>query len=271
MPSSSGFDKNDTRSLPEGRPESDSRHRRHPSLSVVLPAYNEADGLSAAVRCYLDALNDLDDQNFEILVVNDGSTDGTGELAEELAREDSRVRVLHHEHNRGLSASFLRGFGKAKGEIVTWNGVDLPFNPNDTRRALACFEDGADVAVVERRNRKAYGITRKVISRANVLLLRFLFGTPFRDYNFVQFYRRHVLESIKVETTAVSTMSAEMIIKAVRGGYRVVSLPAEYHQRQTGKSTVRPGHVLHAFLETLRLKRLVDAQSGVSSQRPRGF
>lgn len=224
-----------------------------PLLSLVLPGYNEEEALPTAVRTCLQSLRAARIDHFEIILVNDGSTDRTGELAEAEARRDSRIRVIHHEANEGQSPSFLHGFAESRGRIITWNGMDLPFHPRDVSRALACFQAGADVVVVERRDRSAYGPARKLISRANVLLLRTLFASPFRDHNFVQFFRREVLADLPVESRGVSTVAAELIIRAVRAGLRVVAMTADYHARTTGRSTVNPSKILHALSETLRL------------------
>jgi glycosyltransferase involved in cell wall biosynthesis len=240
-----------------------------PLLTVVLAGFNERQALPAAIEAYRDALARCGIGRYEILIVNDGSTDGTGSLAEEMARGDPRIRVLHNEHNLGQVASLLRGFAEARGRILTWNGMDLPFDPSDTPRALACFDGGADMVVVERSGREAYGIVRKLVSWSNVLLVRWLFGSPFRDHNFVQFYRREVLESIRVRSAGVSTVTAEVILRALRRGYRVVGIRAEYHERKTGKSTITPGKVLHAFLETLRLWLLMRTPDRGDPSRPR--
>src|SRR5262249_18424386 len=159
-----------------------------PDLTVILPGYNERAALAAAVDAYRASLtrNGID---FELLVIDDASTDGMGELADRLATCDSRLRVLHHERNQGQVACILHGFREARGCFLTHNGMDLPFHPNDTVTALALLREGADVVVVERRDRKSYGTVRKVLSWVNVFLLKAVFRSPFRDHNFVQFFR----------------------------------------------------------------------------------
>jgi len=224
-----------------------------PLLSLVLPGYNEEAAISQAVHTCVDSFRQGGIEDFEIILVNDGSKDRTGERADELARQDSRIRVIHHEYNQGQSAAFLHGFAASRGQIVTWNGMDLPFHPQDVPRAMDCINAGADVVVVERRNRKAYGPVRKIISWSNVLVLRTLFGSPFRDHNFVQFFRREVLTRLPVESRGVSTVSAELIFRAVRAGYRVVPITADYHPRGTGRSTINLPKIVDTLLETGRL------------------
>ena len=231
-----------------------------PWLSVVLPGLTESHARPLAGRTARARVRQAGIEDHEIILVNDGSTDDTGEIAERLAREDPRIRVLHHERNQGQPACILHGFRQARGRILTWNGMDLPFHPRDTAGALRAFDAGADVVVVERSSRSAYGIARKVISWSNVLLVRLLFRSPFSDHNFVQFYRREVVESVPVLSTGVSTVTAELILRAKRMGYRVVAMKAEYHQRTKGKSTITSGNVADALLETSRLWWLMQTR-----------
>ncbi len=233
---------------------------QHPELSIILPAYNESAGLAHAVRLYLAELTSVGLEDFEIIVVNDASKDNTGAIAEQLEQEDSRIRVLHHERNQGQAAAILNGFRVARGEVLTHNGVDLPFHPGDTLGPLMQIREGADVVVVERRNRKAYGWYRKVISWCNIALVKTLFRTPFRDHNFVQFYRRHVLETVPVLTKGVSTVTPELIFRARRTGFRVEGTITDYHERRTAKSTVTWRKIVQTTWETLRLWRLLGQQ-----------
>ena len=189
-------------------------------LTVILPAYNESAAVAVAVKQYLAALPGCCD-GFEIIVVNDGSSDDTGAVADQMAREHSQVRVIHHETNRGQVASLLRAMADGRGRVVTHNGIDLPFEPRETGRMLEHTRDGADVVVVERDDRQAYGLFRQVISWCNIALVKLLLRSPFLDHNFVQAYRRIVLETITVESRGVSTVTPEIILKAHEAGFRV--------------------------------------------------
>ena len=234
--------------------------RRRPAISVVLPAYNEEEALPVAAELYLEAFRAAGMEGFEILIVNDGSGDGTGRIADDLAHSDPRIRVIHHERNEGHMVACLHGFRKARGRVITWNGADVPFHPRDVERMLDEIRQGADVVVVERSNRSAYGIVRKIVSWSNVLILRALFGSPFHDHNFVQFFRREVLESMPIVSTGPSTMTAEMIFRAMRTGWRVVPATAEYHRRTLGKSTITASIAVKALAETFELWRQMRAE-----------
>jgi dolichol-phosphate mannosyltransferase len=223
-----------------------------PELTVVLPGYNERAALAAAVDAYRASFT-RHGIDFELLVIDDASTDGMGELADRLAMGDSRIRVLHHERNQGQVAGILHGFREARGCFLTHNGMDLPFNPNATETALALLREGADVVVVERRDRKSYGTVRRVLSWLNVLVLKAVFRSPFRDHNFVQFFRREVVAALPVRTSGVSTVTPELILRALSAGYRVVNATADYHPRQSGRSTITPGMVFRTTRELVRL------------------
>jgi glycosyltransferase involved in cell wall biosynthesis len=237
-------------------------------LSIILPGYNERAGLEAAVATYQAALADAGITDYEIILVDDGSTDGTRELADALARGDPRVRVLHHAVNQGQVRAILNGFRAAHGRVLTHNGIDLPFDPGDTPSALVCFHEEADVVVVERVDRGSYGLIRKLLSWANVLLVKSLFRSPCRDHNFVQFFRREVLEAVPVRSSGVSTVTTELIVRAIRQGFRVVRIPGDYHCRQAGRSTITARKAFHALAQTLRLWWLLRRPEPTSTLRP---
>jgi glycosyltransferase involved in cell wall biosynthesis len=235
-------------------------------LSVILPAYNEAAAVADAIHQYVRCLSELK-ISFEIVVIDDGSTDDTRRQAEEAARYHPAVRVFSNSANRGQAASILRGFAESKGQIVMHNGIDLPFAPRETPRILDCLDNGADVVVVERYDRQAYGWFRKLVSWCNICLVKLLFHSSFLDHNFVQAYRRPVLQNIDVESSGVSTVTTELILKAVRLGFCVRSLQAEYQPRRIGQSTITAKRIVHTSKELLRLYRIMKRFSHAA--RPR--
>jgi len=226
-------------------------------LSFVIPAYNEGEGIAGAVRRTVAALRETG-RGFEVVVVDDGSADDTYPKAESIAAECPEVRVVQHPRNRGFVEAMLTGYRSAVGEVVLADAADLAFDPVDMRHVLARLDAGADVVVVERIDRAAYGLARKLISIANVALIRLLFRAPFRDYNFVQAYRRAVLDQIDVATRGVSTLATEMIIRAYRQGFVCDRVHRPYHERTFGQSSIRIRDVFHSTSELLRLWRLLQ-------------
>jgi glycosyltransferase involved in cell wall biosynthesis len=221
-------------------------------LTVVLPAYNEGRAVYRAAEACVLALQECC-STFEILIVNDASTDDTPAFAKEVAERHPCIRVLNNARNLGQPASMLRGFSQAAGHIIMHNAVDLPFNPEDTKTVLERMRAGADVVVVERKDRRAYGLFRKATSWCNIALIKMLFGSPFRDHNFVQAYRRRVLDSIDVRTRGVSNPPVELVLKALALGFRVDRIEAHYARRTTGKSSVTLKKIFHTTIELFYL------------------
>jgi hypothetical protein len=121
--------------------------------------------------------------------------------------------------------------------------------------------------VVERNDRTSYGLVRKAVSWVNLLLVRLLFRSPCRDHNFIQFYRREIIEAVPVRSTGVSTVTLEFIVRASRQGFRVVRMAADYHQRRAGRSTVTARKVFHALVQTLRLWLLLRQEKQACQER----
>jgi glycosyltransferase involved in cell wall biosynthesis len=221
-------------------------------LSVILPAYNEGRAVAAAIEAYARVLPGCC-SSYEMIVIDDGSTDDTYAVAREASRDRPWVRVLRNPVNQGQVATLRRGFHEARGALVTHNAVDLPFDPTETGRLLGPFRDGCDVLVVERTGREAYPVVRKVISWCNLLLVRCVLGSPFNDLNFVQVYRKELLDSLPVESRGVSTVTTELVLKARLLGFRVRRTPAQYHPRRTGRSSITLCKVVRTTRELFKL------------------
>ena len=191
--------------------------------------------------------------NFEIILINDCSSDATGKEMEKAATMYPEVRVHHNRENLGQAVSLKKGFEMSQGEIVMHNAFDLPFNPWDINKIKGAMSDDTDLVVVERQDRKSYSPYRKMLSVTNVMILKVLFRCPFGDYNFVQAYRRKVLEAIPLRTKAVSSVTPELIIRSYRANFSVISIKLPYHQRITGKSSIRAKHVADSLINTMKL------------------
>ena len=161
------------------------------SLSVILPVYNEAGLVDGAVR---RAVASLERQvaDFEILLIDDASTDATPGAVDALAHELAPVRAIHNERNLKQGGSLRVGFGLAEKELVMHNAIDEPFAFDDLGRLLEYFPE-ADVVVVTRRTYPGVTAGRRFVSRVHRTLLRVLFGLPIEDFNFVQIYKRDAL------------------------------------------------------------------------------
>jgi glycosyltransferase involved in cell wall biosynthesis len=205
------------------------------SLSVVIPAYNEADRLGPVIRRAVQSLQGVVGV-FEILLIDDCSTDGTPAVADALGREFPQVRVFHNARNLKQGGCLSLGFGKARYDLITHNAVDYPFDFEDLVPVLDHFP-GADVVVVTRQSYPGVSLGRRFVSWVNRTLIRLLFGVKISDYNFVQVYAREALMQDESFSTGTAFITVERIIRAHAAGRRVVAVDAEYHPRTTGKSS----------------------------------
>ena len=202
------------------------------SLSLVMPGLNEEANVEGAVRRSIEAL-ERHVGEFEIIVIDDGSTDRTGEIADRLAAEDPRVRVIHNERNLNYGVSLARGIDQARCDWILHNGMDLPLDPDDIALFAPHFGE-ADVIVVRRTNRAAHSPWRKLTSWVNNALLRVLFSPRVVDLNFVQFYRRSWVQGVEIASTSPAFVTPELILRAERGGRVVREVTAEFRQREAG-------------------------------------
>jgi len=202
------------------------------SLSLVMPGLNEEVNIEPAVRRALAALERLTD-DFEILVIDDGSTDRMGAIADRLAAEDPRIRVLHNERNLNYGVSLHRGIRAARCDWVLHDGMDLPLAPEDIGLFTPHFGD-SDVIVAARTSREAHSPWRKLTSWVNHLLLRVIFAPRVKDLNFVQFYRRSWASSVPLRSTSPAFVTPELILRAERNGLRVREISAEFRRREAG-------------------------------------
>lgn len=205
------------------------------ALSVVIPAYNEEKNLPTTLpRAVASLRRHLG--RFEILVVNDCSKDDTGRLADEFAAgHPGEVRVLHNPQNLRQGGSLRRGFAEARMPLVTHNAMDYPFDFEDLPVLLRHFEGAtpADVVVASRRTYPGTSRPRRFVSWVNRSLIHLVFGSTVTDYNFIQIYRREVL-ALPAISDATSFITPEKIIRAHRGGMRVVEEIVDYHRREHG-------------------------------------
>lgn len=204
-------------------------------ITVVYPAYNESENVRATLTKSVETLREIT-ASFEVLVIDDGSRDGTAEIVEEMARVHPEIRFLRNEQNIGQGSTLKKGFAEAKLEWVMHNAMDYPFDLQDLRK-LDPLLGSADVIVVSRKTRSGYSLYRVVLSAGNRLLLRALFGLPVRDLNFVQLYRRCVFDSVQAETNSTAFLTPELVIRANDQGFRVREIEIEYHPRLHGVAT----------------------------------
>lgn len=202
------------------------------SLSVVMPAYNEAGNIDKTLPRAVASLRRMVG-TFELVVIDDASKDDTGAIARRLAETHPEIRVVTNETNLRQGGSLKKGFGLVQHDWVIHNAMDYPFDFDDLPLLLDHVPD-ADVVVASRRDYPGITLPRKFVSFANRAIIRALFGSTVKDYNFIQLYRRTVLQSMRTFSDSTSFITPEKIIRAHRKGLRVVEVDVEYHRRETG-------------------------------------
>lgn len=219
------------------------------SLSFVLPMYNEKGNIERMAQETLDAGRRLA-HDFEIIIVDDASTDGSGEIADALAKKHPEVRVIHHSVNRRLGGALRSGFAAASREYVLYVDSDLPIDMKEADGAVMLI-DNADM-VIGYRTSRAEGAKRAVMSWAYNRLIRLVFGLRVRDVNFAfKLFRREVLDHITLESEG-SFIDAEFLIETSRGGYRINEYGLNYFPRIAGVSTLSGFDVILKILSEMR-------------------
>ncbi len=212
----------------------DQSGERLPGLSVVVPAFNEEGSLERVVRAVSKVASEIAER-YEVIVIDDGSKDGTKEIARRLARErPDTIRAIRHPFNLGFGAGQKSGFGHARHEYVTLVPADGQFDVECLRKYVPLVKDH-DVAVGYRVNRKD-SWRRRVNTRIFRWIMRLLFGVKLRDVNWVKLFRRSILDGIDIESKGIG-VDAEVMVKAKQLGCRFAEVEVSYLPRTTGKST----------------------------------
>jgi glycosyltransferase involved in cell wall biosynthesis len=225
-----------------------------PSVSLVIPMFNEEENIEHALTCAVLAL-EQHAGDWEVLVVDDASTDRSAGIVRERSAAEPRIRLLQHEVNQKLGATIRTGFDAATKDLVLYMDADLPFDPDALGRAISAMRvTRADVVAGYRLDRTMEGFRRTVYSYFYNLLIGLLFGWPHRDINFsFKLLRREVLEAIELRSQG-SLIDAELIVKAKNLGFVIQQLGLDYFPRTRGRSTLSsPTVILKIFRELVSL------------------
>lgn len=224
-------------------------------VSAVLPAYNEESNLATCVSRVVQAL-EANATAHEVIVVDDGSRDGTAELLAQLERAIPTLKVVTHPHNRGYGAAVRSGFDAARYPWVFMMDADNQFDPREIRHLIAASVS-ADIVAGYRRQRRD-PLVRRLNAVAFFTLVRLLFGRLVRDVNCAfKLIRRDLLQRLEL-TANGALINTELLVRARRAGARVVEIPVEHFPRPSGKQTgANPRVVLRAFAELIAFRRAV--------------
>lgn len=220
------------------------------TLSVVVPAYNERENLAGAVCDTLEALRMFDD--YEVIVVDDGSRDGTHDVAERLAAEHPRVRAIHHPRNRGFSAAYRTGLDAAQMAYVTFVPGDGEVTAESIESIFAAV-GAADVVIPYHGTPWNRTRTRRVLTWICTTQLNLLFGHRLKYFQGPAVYPTRVARALP-NTTVGFFFATEMLVHALGMGLSWVEVPLTHRERTYGESkAVKPSNVLDAQVTILRL------------------
>ena len=233
-----------------------------PHVWVVLPTYNEADNLERLVEEVLERLPD----SRQVLIVDDNSPDGTGEIADRLAARHDDVDVLHRERKEGLGPAYIAGFRDALAggaELIIEMDADFSHDPAYLPQLLRAIEP-ADLVIGSRYvpggGVTEWGRVRRFISRGGSAYARTALGVDVRDMTGgFKCFRREVLEAIDFEdvTSRGYAFQVEMTYRAIKAGFRVIEVPIVFRDRREGSSKMTKGIVAEAIwrVPAMRTKR----------------
>jgi len=221
-------------------------------ISVVVPLFNERQNVPHLVQAVRVVLGELRD--WELLLVDDGSTDGTREAAAEAEREDPRIRLVPLARNYGQTAAMQAGFDHSRGDVVVSMDGDLQNDPADIPALVARLEDGFDLVAGYRVCRRDRLLTRKLPSWAANRVIRMITGVPIRDNGCsLKAYRRELLERVHLYSDMHRFIPATAVATA---GARVAEVPVRHHARRFGESKYGLSRIWKVASDLLTLKML---------------
>jgi dolichol-phosphate mannosyltransferase len=223
------------------------------SISVLIMAYNEVATLDTVTREIITELEGLK-RDYEVIIVDDGSVDGTKTIAEDLINEFSRIRLVRHDNNLGLGGVYCTGFTQSRYDLVTFFPADGQF-PASILLQFVPLMDSHDMVLGYLPERSS-PIIAKILSKAERILYCLLFGR-LPKFQGVFMFRRTMLNEIHLQSIGRGwAVVLELIIKASRRNYRLISIPTEIRPRISGKSKVNNFRsILINFNQAIELRR----------------
>jgi glycosyltransferase involved in cell wall biosynthesis len=222
------------------------------SITAFFPAYNDQNTIEGIVRTVAQEMAKVTD-DFEVVVVDDGSRDNTGPLLDRLAAELPYVRVIHHERNLGYGAALISGFNNAQKDLIFYTDGDGQYDVREIHRLLAELRPNIDL-VNGYKVKRADAWYRIWIGGFYRRAMRVAFRLSIRDVDCdFRLFRRHVFESITLESRS-GVICVEMAKKFERAGFRMAEVPVTHHPRLHGSSEFfRVRHLVHTFRGLIRI------------------
>ncbi|HUS52029.1 MAG TPA: glycosyltransferase family 2 protein [Candidatus Bathyarchaeia archaeon] len=226
-------------------------------LSVFFPAYNEEANIGKILRRAVKILPQMA-KKWEILVINDGSTDRTGKIVEELIKKEPRIRMITHTPNRGYGATLKSGLYNSLYQLILFTDADGQFDFSEAERFLKAQSETKADLVIGYYLKRAVPFYRIWASRAWEMVIFLMFGLKVRDIDCgFKLLRKEVVEKIsRLQSERGPFISSELLIKAKKAGFKIVELGVRHYPRKEGRATgasLRVG--LSGFWELVKLKK----------------
>jgi glycosyltransferase involved in cell wall biosynthesis len=229
------------------------------SLSIFFPCYNEQENVTRSVEQAISVLNKLD-LDYEIIIINDGSADKTGRIADELSRKNNKIKAVHHPKNLGYGSALQSGFKAASKEFVFYTDGDCQFDLKELPPLLPLMKDYDIVSCyrIKRNDR----LIRKINAWCWTKLVCTLFGMKIRDIDCAfKLYRREIFDNIKISSTG-ALVDTEILARATGKGYKITQKGVHHYPRLAGVQTgANPRVIFHAFKELFRLYKRIRSGS----------
>ena len=205
-----------------------------PSISAFFPAYNDAGTIASMVVTADRTLREIAD-DYEVIVVNDGSPDHTGEVLADLQTRYPKLRVVTHQKNRGYGGALRSGFASASKELVCYTDGDAQYDPREFKLLAERMRDGIDV-VQGYKIQRHDPLERIVIGKLYHAVVRTMFGLPIRDVDCdFRLIRRTVFDTVRL-TQDSGVICVELMTKIVQAGFAIEEVPVHHYHRAYGKS-----------------------------------
>lgn len=222
------------------------------SITIAIPVYNEEENIEWVIK---DSVKTLPKyfKDWEIVAVDDGSKDKTGQILDRLAAQNPKIKVIH-QPNGGYSRAMLTGIMAAKKEFVAYMPADGQFLVGDMRH---CFEklNDSDLILGYRGSRPDYTAKRIIFSYGYLLILLFLFGIRWIDVGWVNIWRTKKVQKLKLNGMGGIFILTEIVVRFMKKGLRINEAPSYYHVRKSGEvKNAKMKVVFDTFLSALKLK-----------------
>jgi glycosyltransferase involved in cell wall biosynthesis len=219
-------------------------------LSIVIPVYNEEDSIKPLYETLVESLNPLN-LDYEIILVDDGSTDNTPANAKEITQSDSKLKLVKLKRNYGQTTGLHAGFQEAKGDIIITMDGDLQNDPSDIETMVNKINEGYDIVLGWRHDRKDFLISRKIPSKIANWLISKVTGVPVKDNGCaIRAYRGEVIKKFPM----YSEMHRLMPVITALSGARFAQIKVKHHERKFGKSKYGLSRIYKVLIDMVALK-----------------